>query len=75
LVIVVRHFTRKKGAAMYSTMLAVPNDVRFYGPLLKFDRDLAAKVREERCPVCGAAYLRKPRGDLPGWEVDFPRLC
>jgi hypothetical protein len=56
---------------MYSTMPAVLNDVRFYGLLLKFDQDLAAKVREGRCPVCGAAlhsasYPRKPRGGPAG---------
>jgi hypothetical protein len=58
---------------MYSTTLAVLNDVRFYGLLLKFDQDLAAKVREGGCTVCGAAlhsapYLRKPLGALPGWD-------
>ena len=56
---------------MYSTMPAVLNDVRFYGLLLKFDQDLAAKVREGRCSVCGAAlhsapYPRKPRGGPAG---------
>jgi hypothetical protein len=56
---------------MYSTTLAVLNDVRFYGLLLKFDQDLAAKVREGGCTVCGAAlhaapYLRKPRGGPAG---------
>jgi hypothetical protein len=56
---------------MHSTMPGVLNDVRFYGLLLKFDQDLAAKVREGRCLVCGAAlhsapYLRKPRGGPAG---------
>jgi hypothetical protein len=56
---------------MYSTTPAVLNDVRFYGLLLKFDQDLATKVREGRCPGCGAAlhsapYPRKPRGGPAG---------
>jgi hypothetical protein len=56
---------------MYSTMPAVLNDIRFYGLLLKFDQDLAAKVREGRCRGCGAAlhaapYPRKPRGGPAG---------
>ena len=56
---------------MYSTTLAVLNDIRFYGLLLKFDQNLAAKVRDGRCPACGAAlhsapYLRKPHGGPPG---------
>jgi hypothetical protein len=41
-------YPQKQGAAMYSTTLAVLNDVRFYGLLLKFDQDLAAKVRKPR---------------------------
>jgi hypothetical protein len=56
---------------MYSTTLAMLNDIRFYGLLLKFDQNLAAKVRKGRCPTCGAAlhsapYLRKPHGGPPG---------
>ena len=56
---------------MYPTILAVLNDARFYGLLLKFDQDLAAKVRAGGCPACGAAlhaapYPRKPRGGPAG---------
>lgn len=56
---------------MYPTMLAMLSDVRFYGLLLKFDQDPAAKVREAGCPACGSAlhaapYPRKPRGGPAG---------
>jgi hypothetical protein len=61
---------------MHSTTLALLNDVRFYGLLLKFDQDLAAKVREGGCPVCGAAlhaapYPRKPRGGPAGLGKEY----
>jgi hypothetical protein len=61
---------------MYSTMPAVLNDIRFYGLLLKFDQDLAAKVREGRCRGCGAAlhaapYPRKPRGGPAGLTEEY----
>ena len=61
---------------MHSRTLTVLNDVRFYGLLLKFDRDLAATVREGGCPFCAAAlhsapYLRKPRGGPAGLGKEY----
>jgi len=49
---------------LYQTLL---DDSTFFSLLLRFDRDLAAQVRQARCPHCGgvlhsARYPRKPRG-------------
>jgi hypothetical protein len=49
---------------LYQTLLY---DSTFFSLLLRFDADLAAEVREARCPHCGgilhsARYPRKPRG-------------
>ena len=51
-------------------------DATLYALLMRMDRDLAAKAREERRLLCGgslhrANYPRKPRGGPPGLELGY----
>jgi hypothetical protein len=53
-------------------------DSTFYSLLYRVDQDLARKVREARCPLCGGAlhtsdYARKPRGQLVELARKFSR--
>jgi hypothetical protein len=69
---------------VYQELLA---DASFFGLLLQFDRDLAAKAREAGCQFCGdvmhrADYLRHPKGGPLGasglgedFEVRFSFCC
>lgn len=58
---------------MYQTLL---RDSSLFELLLRFDDDLAAKVREAGCAVCGGAlhsarYRRKPRGGPLGLCAEY----
>ena len=53
-------------------------DASFFTLLLKFDEDMAGRVRGRGCARCGgvldrADFLRKPRGYLVDLEDDFCR--
>lgn len=55
-------------------------DARLFGVLQRFDEDLAARTRAERCPFCGgrldvANYARKPRGGPDGHNVRLSFCC
>jgi hypothetical protein len=56
---------------------ALLRDSRFFETLLRFDQDLAARVRRAGCPCGGrldsARYPRKPRGGPPGLGPEHER--